>query len=331
MKKVLITGGSGFIGTNFIKYLLTSDEAGEDISIINIDKITYAGSGKNLEHAGISTNPRYKFIKADLSDRNAIIRIFEEENPELVFNFAAESHVDRSITSPEDFINSNIVGTANLLDSSRKTGVKRFIQISTDEVYGSTREGSFDETSKLNPSSPYSASKASAELLALSYYYTYNFPLIITRSANNYGPYQFPEKVLPLFITNLIDKKKIPLMWSEDNPGLNIRDWIHVEDNCRAIWFVANNGEVGNIYNIPGENERTNIEMTKMLLKYFNFNEDMIEKMPHRLGHDFRYSIKGDKLRSLGFKYNHLDLKTEIGELCKWYQSNENWWRPLKK
>jgi dTDP-glucose 4,6-dehydratase len=331
MKKLIITGGSGFIGTNFIKYLLTSKEVNEELYIINIDKLTYAGSGKNLDHAGISNNKRYKFINADIADRKLIPKIFEEEKPEIVFNFAAESHVDRSIESAEDFAQSNILGTVNLLDASKKYGVKKFIQISTDEVYGSTKEGSFDENSILNPSSPYSASKASAELLAKAYFITYKLPVIITRSANNYGPYQFPEKLLPLFITNLIEKKKVPLMWSEDNPGLNVRDWLHVEDNCRAIWFLSKNGDIGNEYNIPGENERKNIEMTKMLLDYFSFKEDMIQKVDHRKGHDFRYSIDGNKLKSLGFKYNHLNLNKEVELLCKWYKDNESWWRPLKK
>lgn len=331
MEKVLITGGCGFIGTNFIKYLLTSSEINKELSIVNVDKQTYAGLGKNLEHSKVSSHERYKFIKADISDKDKILQIFEEEKPSFVFNFAAESHVDRSIESAEDFVNSNILGVVNLLDAAKKYNVKKFIQISTDEVYGSIKEGSFEETALLNPSSPYSASKASAELLTHSYFITYKLPVIITRSANNYGPYQFPEKLLPLFITNLIDGKKVPLMWSEENPGLNVRDWLHVEDNCRAIWFLGNYGEIGKAYNIPGENERKNIEMTKLLLAHFGFDEEMIQKVEHRKGHDFRYSITGDRLKSLGFQYRHTDLDKEVKLLCSWYQENENWWRPLRK
>ncbi len=328
--KILVTGGCGFIGSNFIKYLIT-DEIDQIDLIINIDKQTYAGQGRNIEHLGFDSHQKYKFIKTDICDNNAIQKIFQENKPDVVFHFAAESHVDRSIESSNDFVMANVVGTINLLDAAKKNKVNRFIMISTDEVYGSIEEGSFDEDSSLNPSSPYSASKASAEYFAYSYFKTHQIPVIITRSANNYGPYQFPEKLLPLFISNLIDRKKVPLMWSPDNPGLNVRDWLHVMDNCRAIWFISRYGNVGEIYNIPGENEQTNLFMTKMLLFYFNHGEEMIEKVAHRKGHDFRYSIKGDKLKSLGFIYQHWDLKKEINELCKWYQENESWWRPLKK
>ncbi len=329
--KILITGGCGFIGTNFINSLLKSEEINEEVKIINIDKQTYAGQGKNIEHSGIDRDSRYKFLKADIADKPLIENIFEKEMPELVFNFAAESHVDRSIGNPNEFVETNVNGTVNLLNASIKYPVKKFIQVSTDEVYGSINNGSFNESSKLAPSSPYSASKASAEHFVYSYFKTFNLPVIIARSANNYGPYQFPEKLLPLFITNLIQGKKVPLMWSQDNPGLNVRDWLHVDDNCRAIWFVSQNGLNGEAYNIPGENEKTNIEMTKMLLDYFGFGEEMIEKVPHRLGHDFRYSIAGDKLRLLGFKYEHKNLKKEINLLCQWYENNKSWWGQLKK
>lgn len=327
--KILVTGGSGFIGSNFIDYLLTNEEAGDN-SVVNIDKLSYAGQGKNIEHLNLDKNEKYKFIKADICNKALIEHIIEKEKPEIIFNFAAESHVDRSIDSSEDFILSNVVGTANLLDAAKKHNIK-FIQISTDEVYGSIKEGSFKETDNLNPSSPYSASKTAAEHIALSYYITHRLPVIITRSANNYGKYQFPEKLLPLFITNLIDGKKVPLMWSEENPGLNVRDWLHVKDNCRAIFFIAKNGKEGEIYNIPGDNERTNIKMTRKLLEEFGYGEDMIEKVAHRKGHDFRYSINGDKLKNLGFAYKYKDLDLEIKNLVKWYKENENWWRPLKK
>jgi dTDP-glucose 4,6-dehydratase len=219
----------------------------------------------------------------------------------------------------------------NLLDVSKRVGgIERFIHVSTDEVYGSRTTGSFKEEDKLNPSSPYSSSKAAAELLALSYFRTHQTPVIITRSANNYGPYQFPEKLLPLFITNLLDGKKIPLMWSSENPGLNVRDWLHVEDNCRAIWQVSQKGQVGEAYNIPGENERTNVEITNIILGILGVGEEMIERVAHREGHDFRYAISGDKLRSIGYKPQHLDLQKGIEETVVWYKQNQKWWRPLK-
>jgi dTDP-glucose 4,6-dehydratase len=328
--KVLVTGGCGFIGSNFIKYLLTSPEIQENIELINLDKQTYAGQGKNIEHLNLNQDSRYSFILADIADKNLINYIFQKEKPEIVFNFAAESHVDRSIENSNDFILSNFLGSINLADCARKSPVKKFIQISTDEVYGSIENGSFDETAKLTPTNPYSASKAAAELQLLSYFKTYKFPLIITRSANNYGPYQFPEKLLPLFITNLLDNKKVPLMWSDENPGLNIRDWLNVEDNCRAIWFVSKNGDIGETYNIPGENEKTNIEVTKKLLKNLGYGEEMIEKVQHRKSHDFRYSINGEKIKKLGF--NHIKhFEDELANLITWYRNNENWWRPLKK
>jgi dTDP-glucose 4,6-dehydratase len=327
--KVLVTGGCGFIGSNFIKYLLTNSGI-KDIKIINLDKQTYAGQGGNLENEGLDKDGRYLFIKGDICDKKLIEEIFSKENPEIIFNFAAESHVDRSIQGSQDFIMSNIVGAVNLLDFARKFKTQKFVQISTDETYGSIKEGSFSEQDKLNPSSPYSSSKAAAEMIALSYFKTHGLPVIITRSANNYGPYQFPEKVLPLFITNLIQGEKVPLMWSPENPGLNVRDWLHVEDNCRAIWLVSQNGKFGEVYNIPGENEKTNMEITKMLLGCFGFGEEMIQHVDHRKGHDFRYSIKGDKLKNLGFRHEHKDLNSEIKNLVEWYKQNKNWWLRLK-
>lgn len=327
--KVVVTGGCGFIGANFINYLLTSSEVQEDIEIINLDKQTYAGQGKNIEHLSLDKDSRYSFILVDIADKNLIKYIFEKEKPDVVFNFAAESHVDRSIENSNDFIMSNFLGSVNLADCARRSSVKKFIQISTDEVYGSIENGSFDETARLNPTNPYSASKAAAELQLFSYFKTYKFPLIITRSANNYGPYQFPEKLLPLFITNLLEGKKVPLMWSDENPGLNIRDWLNVEDNCRAIWFVSKNGEIGETYNIPGENEKTNIEVTRKLLKNLGYGEEMIEKVQHRKSHDFRYSINGEKIKKLGFKHIKI-FEDELKNLIDWYKNNENWWRPLK-
>ena len=331
MKKILVTGGCGFIGTNFIKYILTDSEVNEEIRVINLDKQTYAGKGKNIEYLGLDKDPRYKFIKGDICDKEFVKKVFNEEKPEIIFNFAAESHVDNSIKDSNNFIMSNVVGTVNLLDVAKENKIKKFIQISSDEVYGSSKDKSFYEEDKLNPSSPYSSSKAAADLQALAYFKTHNLPVIITRSANNYGLYQFPEKILPLFITNLIEQKKVPLMWSEENPGLNIRDWLNVVDNCRAIWFISQNGKNGEIYNIPGENEKTNIEMTKKILNYFGYGEEMIEKIPHRKAHDFRYSIVGQKLKNLGFEYKHKDLDKEIGKIIEWYKNNKEWWKPLKE
>lgn len=328
--KILVTGGCGFIGSNFIQYILSDKEVGEEVTILNVDKVTYAGRGRNIEHMNLSWNKNYEFIKGDIANKDFVDYIIAKNKPDIIFNFAAESHVDRSIENSDSFEQSNFLGACNLFKSAVNNNIKKVVQISTDEVYGSINKGSFSEESSLNPSSPYSSSKASADLMALSYYKTHNFPVIITRSANNYGNYQFPEKILPLFITNLAEGKKVPLMWSEENPGLNVRDWLNVKDNCRAIWFVSQNGEIGNIYNIPGENERTNFDVTKILLKYFGLGEEMIEKISHRKAHDFRYSILGHKLRRLGFQYSHLELENEIRKVIEWYRNNAEWWRPLK-
>jgi dTDP-glucose 4,6-dehydratase len=325
--KVLVTGGCGFIGTNFIEYLIKDlNLSGE---VINLDKQTYAGQGKNIEHLGLDNDKRYRFIKGDISDKEFVNSFFSKENPEVVFNFAAESHVDRSIKNSDDFIKTNVMGTCNLLDACKKNPVKKFVQISTDEVYGSIKEGSYSENDRACTGNIYASSKAGSEMLAFAYFKTHDIPIIITRSANNYGKYQFPEKFLPRFITNLIQGKKVPLMWSKGNPGLNVRDWLHVKDNCRAIWHISQNGKLGEIYNIPGEKEQTNIEMTRKILKYFNLGEEMIEHVEHRKGHDFRYSISGGKLKALGFKYEHKDLDFEINQIIKWYEENKEWWQPL--
>ncbi|MBI2043087.1 dTDP-glucose 4,6-dehydratase [Candidatus Pacearchaeota archaeon] len=329
--KVLITGGCGFIGSNFIKYILTDKEIGNEIDVVNLDKISYAGSGKNIEYMNLAEHKRYKFIKENICDKNTVNSVILREKPDVIFNFAAESHVDRSIQDSDEFEKTNFVGACNIFKSALENGIKKVIQISTDEVYGSINQGSFSEESKINPTSPYSASKAAADIYALAYFKTHGLPIIITRSANNFGPYQFPEKILPLFITNLIDGKKVPLMWSEENPGLNVRDWLHVKDNCRAIWFASQKGEDGEIYNIQGENEKTNIHTTYVLLKHLGLNEDMIEKIPHRKAHDFRYSVSGEKLKKLGFKHLHNDFENEIKKTIEWYKENANWWRPLKK
>lgn len=327
--KVLITGGCGFIGTNFIKYLLETEP---EVNIVNIDKKTYAGCGDNIEHAKLDKSKNYSFYKADICDKKKIEKIFEKENPEIVINFAAESHVDRSIKDPSEFVRTNILGTQILLDASRNNKVSLFVQISTDEVYGSLNRNSSPsiESDIPKPRSPYSASKAAAEFLVRSYFHTYNFPVIITRSSNNFGPYQFPEKLIPLFITNLMEGKKVPLMYSKENPGLNVRDWIYAEDNCRAIWHIVKHGEKGRTYNISGDNEKTNMEITKMLLNHFDLGEDIIEFVPHRAGHDFRYSMSSQRLKSLGFELKHKNFQKSLKDTIEWYKHNKKWWRPLK-
>jgi dTDP-glucose 4,6-dehydratase len=332
MPRILVTGGSGFIGSNFIEYLLHASEFKGTNQVCNVDNLTYAGQGKNLEHMGLDKDPRYKFKQVDICSPE-IFEIFKDYKPEIVFNFAAESHVDRSIGDSSPFFKTNVGGTLNLLEASLKNGVRIFVQVSTDEVYGSlsNTSSSSKETDMLAPRSPYAASKASAEFIALSYLHTHGLPIIVTRSSNNFGKYQFPEKLLPLFITNLIEGKKVPLMWSSENPGLNVRDWLHVKDNCRAIWFLSQKGKPGEIYNIAGGNERTNIDVTKFLLSILGVSEDMILKVEHRKGHDFRYSIDDSKLRSLGFDHGNVDFETELRNLVEWYKNNESWWRPLKK
>jgi len=331
--KVLLTGGEGFIGSNFVKYLLENKSNLGIEKVLNLDKKTYAGKGNNLKHMSLDTNSGYEFIKGDICDKNLVEKIFSEYKPDKVFNFAAESHVDRSIINTSVFRKTNFEGTGVLLDAAIRHNIPKFIQISTDEVYGSLKSenASSIEIDPKHPRSFYSATKSGAEDLVIAAFETYGLPTIITRSSNNYGPYQFPEKLLPKFITNLILGKKVPLMWTEENQGSNIRDWLHVEDNCRAIWLVSGEGNAGEVYNIGGDNERTNYHMTKQLLKYMGLGEEMIEKVAHRKGHDFRYSVNTQKLKELGFKFQHTVIEDEIPKLCKWYEKNEYWWRSLLK
>jgi len=327
-KIILVTGGSGFIGSNFIKFLL---EEVKDVEILNLDKQTYAGQGRNLEHMQLSQDTRYKLIVGDIINEELVGRLFEKYGFDYVFNFAAESHVDRSWIDDSPFRRTNVIGAGVLLKQAvGRRNLKGFIQASTDEIYGSIREGSFTEKDEPNPSNPYSKCKAEAEVLAKHYAEQYGVPVVIVRSTNNFGPYQFPEKLLPLFISNLIEGKKAPLMWSEENPGLNVRDWLHVEDNCRAIWHIAQKGNRGQIYNVAGHNEKTNIEMTQKILKHLGCGEEMIEKVSHRPNHDFRYSIDDSKLLALGFKHEHTDLDKEVEKLCNWHKDNKIWWKALK-
>jgi len=317
--RLLVTGGAGFIGSSFIRQYLAHHPAD---SILNLDKLTYAGNLKNL--AEVEGNARYEFVKGDIADESLVERLMEKVD--AVINFAAETHVDRSIHDPAAFIRTNYVGVHNLLEKARTAGISRFLQISTDEVYGSTSTGSFHEESPLRPNSPYSASKAASDLLVRSYYVTYKLPVLIVRSSNNYGPYQFPEKVIPLFVTNLLEGKKVPLYAK----GENVRDWVFVEDNCRALDLVFSKGREGEIYNIAGGNEITNMELTHAILKAFGKGEEFINYVADRPGHDFRYSIDSTKLRELGFEPKYT-FSEGLSRTIEWYRANPGWWQPLKQ
>ena len=320
MKKYFVTGGCGFIGSNFIRNILTRDDSA---IIINLDKLTYAGNPNNL--AEFNDSDRYIFSHGDICDAKIVREIFKQHKPDYLINFAAESHVDRSIGQPDDFIQTDIFGAFTLLEAAREFGLERFIQISTDEVYGSIEKGSFSETDALMPRNPYSASKAGADRLAYSYFTTYELPVIITRASNNYGPYQFPEKLIPLFVTNAIEDKKLPIY----GDGKNIRDWLYVEDHCDAIQYLIDNGEVGEIYNIGGGNELTNIEITNLILKETNKPESLKQFVKDRLGHDRRYSLNCEKLASIGWQPKQVFPKA-MKFTIDWYKQNEKWWKPLK-
>jgi len=318
--KLLITGGCGFIGSNFIKQNLSLYPSD---SIVNLDKLTYCGNPLNLKD--IEGYPNYQFVKGDIADNTLVDDLME--GIDCVVHFAAESHVDRSIDNAFDFIHTNVQGTYNLLEKARKRRIKRFVHVSTDEVYGSIKSGSFTEESPIQPNSPYSATKAASDLLARSYFVTHKLPVVITRSSNNFGPYQFPEKVIPLFITNLIEGKKVPLY----GDGSNIRDWIYVEDNCRAIDHVLRKGVDGEIYNIGGETEISNKKLTHKILSLMNKNDTSIEYVEDRLGHDFRYSLNCSKIhKELKLDYSPL-FDENLKKTVEWYQNNEDWWKMLKR
>jgi dTDP-glucose 4,6-dehydratase len=299
-------------------------ESHPNLEIINLDLLTYAGNPDNLK--GIDKDPRYTFIKGDICDRDIVDAILKKNQVNAIIHFAAESHVDRSIVDSSDFVRTNVTGTYNLLECARLHSIQKFMHISTDEVYGSTPEGSFTETDILSPSSPYSASKAGSDLLALSYFKTYKLPVVVTRCTNNYGPYQFPEKLIPFFVTNLIEGKKVPVYGT----GKNVRDWIHVSDHCRAVEFLLREGVPGEIYNIGGGNERTNLEITHKILSLLQKDKSMIDYVKDRPGHDFRYSVDCSKLRSLGW-IPECSFDDGLAATVTWYSQNEGWWRPLKK
>jgi len=319
--KLLVTGGLGFIGSNFIRHMLNTHQ---ECTITNLDAITYAGNPANL--VDIKKDPRYSFVQGNICDRQIVNSVFSHHAIDTVVHFAAESHVDRSIHDSSAFVKTNVLGTQTLLETALHHKCLRFVHISTDEVYGSTAKESFKETDMLNPSSPYSASKAASDLLAYAFFITYGLPVIITRCSNNYGPYQFPEKLIPLFVTNLLDGKKVPVYGT----GRNVRDWIHVGDHCRAIDFLIDKGNSGEIFNIGGENEKTNLEITEKILKLLKKDDSMIEHVKDRPGHDFRYSLDCSKLRRLGWKPSQ-SFEEGLTDTVSWYVQNEWWWRPLKK
>lgn len=313
---ILVTGGAGFIGSNFVRHLLaTSDD-----SVTVFDKLTYAGNPENL--AGLDADPRFRFVRGDICDRDAVRASLDGHD--AVVHFAAETHVDRSLLDPDVFVRTNCDGTNVMCDLSAQLGVERFVHVSTDEVYGSIESGSFSETDPLSPRSPYSAAKAGSDLIALAYSETYGLPVLITRSSNQFGPYQFPEKLIPFFVTTLLDGGRVPLY----GDGLNIRDWLYVEDNCRAVDLVLRRGEVGTVYNIGAGNERTNRQITDTILAALGRDESSVEYVEDRLGHDRRYSITTDRIAALGWKPER-SFEQAIEETIGWFVGHETWWRPL--
>ncbi len=316
--KLLVTGGCGFIGSNFIRHILNRYP---DYKVINLDKLTYCGNLENL--CELEKDSRYRFIRGDICDFELVKKI--SKGCDAILNFAAATHVDRSIIDPSDFIHTNVKGTQVLLEAVKTNKLTLIIQIGTDEVYGSIASGSFRETDPLHPNSPYAASKAAADHLALAYYTTYRAPVIITRSSNNFGPYQYPEKIIPLFITNLLEDKKVPLY----GDGLNVRDWLYVKDNCEAIDLVLHKGRIGEIYNIGGSFEIPNIKLTELILKFLRKPKRFIQYVKDRPGHDRRYSLDSTKISGLGWSPKH-NFEFSLKETIDWYRKNPKWWRRLK-
>lgn len=318
--KIFVTGGAGFIGSNFIRYWLKKYP---DDEVINFDKLTYAGHRESLKD--VEANPHYKFIKGDITNLNDVAKVLD--GVDIIVHFAAESHVDRSVIDPMLFIKTNVLGTGVLLDAALKNKIKRFHHVSTDEVFGqlNLEDSPFNEETKYQPRTPYAASKAGSDHLVRSYFETYGLPITITNCSNNFGPNQDPEKLIPRFITNLLEDKKVPLMGN----GENIRDWLYVIDHCEAIDVVLQNGKVGEIYCVGGE-EKTNLEVTKKILQLLGKDESFIEHVEHRLGHDYRYAIDTSKIKNLGWELEH-DFDYWLEETVKWYRENEWWWKPLKE
>jgi len=320
--RILVTGGAGFIGSNFIRRLLREHP---DDTVVNLDKLTYAGNLDNLRD--VEASPRYAFVKGDICDPEAVEKAIVRLGGEVdaIVNFAAETHVDRSISGPQDFIRTDVLGTQVLLEALRERAIPRYLQVSTDEVYGSIARGAFTEESPLRPSSPYSASKAGGDLLVLAYRTTYGLPVMITRSSNNYGPYQYPEKIIPLFATNALDGRPLPVY----GDGLNVRDWIHVDDNCAALDLVLREGVPGEVYNVGGGNERTNLDLTRAVLELLGLGKELLRFVPDRPGHDRRYAVDCTKLRALGWQ-PEVAFADGLARTVEWYRDNRWWWEKIK-
>lgn len=318
--RILVTGGAGFIGSCFIRHMLNKYE---DYKIINLDALTYAGNIENLDD--VKNNPNYKFVKGNINDKELVNSIVQ--NCDAIINFAAESHVDRSISGPEIFIDTNVKGTLTLLQAAKEFKIDRYLQVSTDEVYGTLgKDGYFYETTPLSPNSPYSASKASADLLVKAYFETYKTPILITRCSNNYGPYQYPEKLIPFFISKLLKNEKVPIY----GDGLNVRDWLYVYDHCEAIDTVLHKGQIGEVYNIGGHNEKTNLEITNLILSAMGKDESSIEYVQDRLGHDRRYAIDNNKIKSeLGWEPK-VKFEDGIKLTIDWYLNNQDWIKSIE-
>jgi dTDP-glucose 4,6-dehydratase len=321
--RVLVTGGAGFIGSHFVRQLLSESYPWlADAEVVVLDKLTYAGNEANL--GPVAEDPRLRFVRGDICDGELVARLMS--GVDLVVHFAAESHVDRSILGAADFVLTNVLGTQTVLQAALGAGVGRFVHVSTDEVYGSIEEGSWSEDHVLEPNSPYSASKASSDLIARAFHRTHGLPVCVTRCSNNYGPYQFPEKVIPLFVTNLLDGRQVPLY----GDGMNVRDWLHVDDHCRGISLVAERGRPGEIYNIGGGTELTNRDLTERLLAAVGVGWDMVRPVPDRKGHDRRYSVDITKISTeLGYR-PLMSFERGLADVVAWYRDNRSWWEPLK-
>lgn len=322
--KILVTGGAGFIGSNFIFYML---EKYPDYKVVCLDKLTYAGNLSTLKD--VLKNKNFSFVKGDIANRKFIFKLFKDEEFDMVVNFAAESHVDRSIVNPNIFLKTNILGVSTILDACKEFGIKRFHQVSTDEVYGDLpldrKDLLFDENYPLKPSSPYSSSKASGDLLAMSYYKTYGIDVTISRCSNNYGPYHFPEKLIPLMIINALGNKKLPVY----GKGINVRDWLYVKDHCKAIDLIMHKAKAGSIYNVGGHNEKTNLEIVELILKHLNKSKDLITFVKDRKGHDLRYAINPDKIhKELGW-FPETSFEKGLEKTIKWYLDNRSWWQEI--
>ena len=318
--KILVTGGAGFAGSNFIRLILKKYP---NYQVVNLDKLTYAGNLENLKD--IEGNSNYQFVKGDIADQRTVFKICRNGRIDAIVNYAAETHVDRSILDPDAFVKTDVIGTYNLLEAVKQFAIGKMVQISTDEVFGSIEKGKFNENSPLEPNSPYSASKASGDLLCRAYAKTYSLPVIVTHSCNFYGPYQYPEKLIPLFITNLLEGKKVPVY----GHGQNIREWIYVLDHCWAIDFLLHKGVLGEVYNIGSGIEKKNLDITSLILKEIGAGKEMIEYVKDRPGHDWRYAVDFSKLKKLGWKPEY-SFDEAIHETIRWYKNNEWWWKKIK-